>query len=61
MIPLRKTDEDNLSAEERAEIEEAWGRESERRLAEYESGKAKGIPAEKVHQYLDACIKGARK
>ena len=29
-------------------IEEAWGKEIDRRLAELESGKVKGIPAEEV-------------
>ena len=29
-------------------VEEAWGREIDRRLAELESGKTKGIPAEEV-------------
>ena len=29
-------------------VEEAWGREIDRRLAELESGKVKGIPAEEV-------------
>ena len=29
-------------------IEEAWGREIDRRIAELESGKVKGIPAEEV-------------
>lgn len=29
-------------------VEEAWGREIDRRLAELESGQVKGIPAEEV-------------
>ena len=29
-------------------IDEAWGREIDRRIAELESGKVKGIPAEEV-------------
>ena len=29
-------------------IDEAWGREIDRRLAELESGKVKGIPADEV-------------
>lgn len=31
-----------------ATVEEAWGREIDRRLAELESGQVKGIPAEEV-------------
>lgn len=31
-----------------AAVEEAWGREIDRRLAELESGKVKGIPADEV-------------
>ena len=31
-----------------AAVEEAWGREIDRRLAELESGKVKGVPAEDV-------------
>lgn len=30
------------------EVEEAWGREIDRRLAEIESGKVEGVPSEQV-------------
>ncbi|MBI3884788.1 MAG: addiction module protein [Opitutae bacterium] len=35
-------------SESDAAVEEAWGREIDRRLAELESGQVKGIPAEEV-------------
>jgi len=60
MIPLRNTDKENLSAEERAEIDEAWGRESERRMAELEAGKTEPIPSKEVHKCIQTRLKAMR-
>ncbi|RJP21102.1 MAG: hypothetical protein C4527_24045 [Candidatus Omnitrophota bacterium] len=57
MIPLREINEDKLRAEEQKVIEEAVGKELERRLADYEAGISKAIPADKAHQYIRSILK----
>jgi putative addiction module component (TIGR02574 family) len=42
------------------EIEEAWAKEIERRIDDYESGKVKPIPSEQVHAEIRQALKEAR-
>ncbi len=51
-ISLREFEGKKLTAEEEKEIDEAWGRETERRLAELKSKKVKMIPSKDVHQRI---------
>lgn len=60
MLPQKQTEEENLSADERAEIEEAWVQESLRRMMELKNGLTEPIPSQDVHNYIKARIKAAR-
>ena len=54
VTPSENLEEKKLSTEEQKEIEEAWGKEAERRLADYEAGNSKAIPADEAHQRIRA-------
>jgi putative addiction module component (TIGR02574 family) len=43
---------ESLEGEEQAEIDRAWVEEAERRIRDYEQGKARGIPAHEVMRSL---------
>ena len=45
---------DSFLTDEEREIQEAWIEEAERRLADYDAGRAEGIPYEEVMRKLRA-------
>jgi putative addiction module component (TIGR02574 family) len=43
---------DSITPPEHSDVDEAWAREAERRLSEYEAGKVQSIPADEVFRDL---------
>ncbi len=54
---LQSIDEDDESGVE-AEYDPAWEAEILRRIADFDSGKVKGVPAEEVLAALDRIVEG---